>query len=169
MTLTDKIDKLGACYVGIGKVTIARSPVRLTTVLGSCVALTLYCPGEQVGGMAHILLSGDGGGNSTRFSDPAVKQLLGEVRGKSPGKSRLIAKVIGGARSFFSDDGAMIRNIGRNTVLGVVRYLVDEDIDIEGMHIGGTSSRDVMFDLETGDVIIRVKKVNNMKDVLVVV
>ncbi|MBU8920678.1 MAG: hypothetical protein KOO63_02350, partial [Bacteroidales bacterium] len=85
---------------------------------------------------------------------PATRHLISEVRGKVHPESRLIAKVTGGSIGGYRGNDSLVANIGGNTLLSVVEILVEEEIDIEGMHTGGEKERKVIFDLETGDVMI---------------
>lgn len=139
-------------YIAIGQVATGVSPQRMNTLLGSCVALMIYHRETGTGGMAHILLPGDT--NSLNSAIPAARHLIAEVRSKVPPGSRLIAKVTGGSMGAYRGDDSLIANIGGNTLISVVGVLVEEVIDIEGMHTGGEKERKVIFDLETGDVMI---------------
>jgi chemotaxis protein CheD len=155
--------------VNIGQVITADAPSMLGSVLGSCVALTLYDSVGKRGGMAHILMSGDDKSGSLRLSDPATRTLISKLRTACGNDSRLVAKLVGGAGSAFAGEDSALRNIGRNTALQVVTILVNEGIDIEGMHIGGSNSRSVVFDLNTGKVTVCIMSAENGKDVEIVI
>ena len=140
-------------YIAIGQVMIGAAPQRMNTLLGSCVALMIYHRETGTGGMAHILLPG-GDTDSLNAAVPATRHLIAELRDKLPPQSRLIAKVTGGSMGRYRGSDSLVANIGGNTLLSVVEILVEEEIDIEGMHTGGDKERKVIFDLESGDVMI---------------
>ena len=144
----------GVGYVGIGQVVFAEAPERLTAVLASCVAVVVYDPEAKKGGLAHVLMAGEGEGSNFRYSDPAVQHLIEQMREEADAGVRLVAKVVGGARNVMADESSLVGSIGRNAVIRIVTILLEEGIDIEGMHIGGTIERNVLFDAETGEVII---------------
>lgn len=147
--IKDGIEQEKEIHVGIGEIAVASAPAKLKTVLGSCIALSIYVSQLRLGGMAHILLQGDDG-ESLRYSGPATRELIERIRGKIKGDERLIAKLAGGASSSIGDDNPLLRNLGKRTMLHVVKILVDEGIDIFGMHIGGREGRNVIFDLSSG-------------------
>jgi chemotaxis protein CheD len=145
-------------HVGIGQVVTGEAPIVLTTVLGSCVAVTLYDAALKRGGMAHVLARGEGAlKGDCRYSDPAIRKLIADVRSKSSEKSGLVAKVAGGSNTTFIEKSSIISSIGKYTMLSILTILVEEGIDIEGMHVGGVGSRNIAFNLETGVVTISTK------------
>jgi len=146
-------------YVPIGGIKIAKAPERLATLISSCVALIIYERETRTGGLAHILLSGDDDMGSTKLSDPAVKSLIMKIRESVGQKATLAAMIVGGAVSV-SESGSILGNIGRNTALRVMELLVEMHIDIIGMHIGGTQKREVVFDLDTGKMNLKIDKVD---------
>ena len=51
-------DELRLVRLPMGGVFASGTPLKITTLLGSCVAACLYDPGAKIGGMNHILLPG---------------------------------------------------------------------------------------------------------------
>ncbi len=164
MTVLDQeiADSARERYVGIGQVLTEESPGRLNTILGSCVALMLYDTETRFGGMAHILLPGKGNEN-LKYADAACSHLVSEVRKRSVPSSRIIAKIAGGASTKYRGDSSLIGDIGKGNILGVITFLMNEDISIEGMHTGGHFERKILFDLENGDVIVSLSIKDPMK------
>src|SRR5271156_5187741 len=73
-------------------------PSRVTTILGSCVAVCLWDKVRRVGGINHFILPYRRDDRpSPRFGDIAIARLVEEMRhlGCDPGSMR--AKVFGGA------------------------------------------------------------------------
>jgi len=151
-----KRDKHGHIHVGIGELVVDMAPVQLTTVLGSCIALALYVPTKKIGGLAHILIQGDDDSGSLKYSGPATRALLAHIREKTSPADIIVAKLAGGASNTFADDNSLLRHLGKRTMLHVVGILVDEGIDIYGMHVGGSAGRNVVFDLTSGQLEVRV-------------
>lgn len=99
----------------------------VSTLLGSCVAACLHDPIARVGGMNHFLLPGGEGGREQdeRFSVHAMELLVNALLARGASRSRLEAKLFGGANTMqgLSDIGAM--NAGF-----AVRFL-----EREGIHL----------------------------------
>jgi len=142
-------------HVGIGEIVVERAPARLTTVLGSCIALVLYVPGKGLGGLAHILIQGDDEEGNFKYSGPATREILSRMRREAGPTEEIIAKIAGGASNTFAGDSTFLKNLGKRTMLHVVSILVEEGIDIWGMHVGGIKGRNIIFDVDTGRVEIR--------------
>jgi len=78
MTVAEATKTSATPFVGMGQLLTAQPPVRLASVLGSCVAVCLYHPRLRVAGMAHVVLPESTGhqGGPGKFADTAVPALL---------------------------------------------------------------------------------------------
>ena len=114
----------------------------ISTLLGSCVAACLHDPVARVGGMNHFLLPGnEGGGEHTeRFGVHAMELLVNALLARGAARSRLEAKLFGGASTMqgLSDIGAM--NAGF-----AVRFLTREGIHLASSCLGGDRGRRIQF------------------------
>lgn len=136
---------------GLVRLTVAQGETRvstdpsevLTTVLGSCVAACLYDPIGHVGGLNHYLLAEGGGDDPAsmqRYGLYAMEVLINAMLAKGAVRSRMKARIYGGAtmhRSF--------RDIGGANVAFARRFLRDERIPLVGEDVGGTGARRIEF------------------------
>jgi chemotaxis protein CheD len=86
-------------YLHPGQLFVAAQPSAITTILGSCVSLCLWDPVMKIGGINHYLLPfwvGDAIA-SPRFGTVAIEALIEKVLSLGARKSRLRAKLFGGA------------------------------------------------------------------------
>jgi chemotaxis protein CheD len=86
-------------YLHPGQLFAAAQPSAITTILGSCVSLCLWDPVVKIGGINHYLLPfwvGDAIA-SPRFGTVAIEALIEKVLSLGARKSRLRAKLFGGA------------------------------------------------------------------------
>jgi len=159
---TEKLTK----YIPTGQVGVGTAPEKLSTILGSCIALLIYNKIDQVGGLAHILYSGEG--NDNRFSVTATRCLISEIKKLSRNNPSFVAKVVGGEIGS-NLVNPLFQNKEQSILLSVVTMLVEERIDIEGMHTGGNIERNILFDLESGDVIINLGTKDLLKRKILVI
>lgn len=127
--------------------------VMLTTVLGSCVAACLYDPVARLGGMNHFLLAdagAHGDAEAVRYGAYAMEVLINSLLKMGASRSRLQAKVFGGARMF---DG--LSDVGANNARFIRRFLEDEGIALLSESLGGLSARRVEFWPESGRARVR--------------
>jgi chemotaxis protein CheD len=139
--------------VGMGQATFGSDPSRMTTVLGSCVAVTLYSPRLRRGMLAHIVLPKARGvdENPAKYADTAIPYMLTALRREGIPVNDLIAKITGGACMF--GDGQFSR-IGDSNVEAAVQALESAGLSVAGRDVGGSCGRHITFDLATGVVTV---------------
>ena len=134
--------------------------------IGSCIVITLYDPLKKVGALAHPMLAdppaGEAGniGNSTehplRFVGNAIDAMINALEKLGSVKTRLEAKVVGGA-SMFKVFEKNPESIGLQNVEAVREKLEKEGIKILANDTGGNIGRSVVFELTTGLVEVKTK------------
>lgn len=141
--------------VGMGQVAAARTPDRLWSILGSCVALALYHPKRQVGMLSHVVLPFSDGRRGTpgKFADTAVPHMLQLLRAMGVPSDELVAKIAGGACMF---GHSMPLEIGENNVRSIVHALEAVSIRIAGKDVGGAKGRRVTLDCSSGGLLVEV-------------
>ncbi len=128
-------------HVVQGEFAVTEDPSAVfTTILGSCVAACIRDPLAGVGGMNHFLLPGEEGASGLRYGVQAMELLVNGLLQRGAQRSRLEAKLFGGARVMggLSDIGA------QNCVFGE-RFLQDEGIRYLGGSLGGEQARRIQF------------------------
>ncbi len=146
--------------VGMADLNICKSPDMITTLgLGSCVGITLYDPVTKIGGLAHVMLPDStairNNTNIAKFADTGIDELLKRVIAAGANKTRLQAKIAGGAKMFAVSGTSDMGRIGDRNAdaaraklkeLGI-RLLVDET----GLNFGRT----IELYCETGELHIK--------------
>ncbi len=141
----------------MGGVFASNKHLKITTLLGSCIAACLYDPAAKVGGMNHILLPGTmqagDEGLATRYGVQAMELLINRIMKLGGSKQALRAKVFGGAKMLaFSPCVVDIAAMNSEFIL---EFLKREQIPLEAYSLGGTSAVTVWFEPITGRVQIR--------------
>lgn len=120
----------------------------LSTILGSCVAVCLHDPVCQLGGMNHFLLpfgQEEGANRPVRYGLFAMEMLINSLMKDGAKKSRLQAKLFGGAR--ISTD---LRDIGQSNATFAREFLATEGIPCLAESLGGNNARRVVYHPATG-------------------
>lgn len=144
----------------IGRWAVASSPLKIRTILGSCVGIVLLDQKIRVGGLAHVVLPDSRGAadHPGKFADTAVPALLADLR-KHASTVRPIAKLVGGA-SMFPPGGGGSTNpamaIGQANADAVEKILARLNIAVIARDLGGDAGRRLTLDLQTGAVVIRI-------------
>lgn len=150
--------------VKIADLAVAREPAVITTHgLGSCLAIILYDPQAKVGGLAHVMLPSPelvkNQTNVAKFPATAIEAMVSEIERLGGSRSRLRAKMAGGARMFgallASSKGAGTANIGQRNAQEARAELVRLGIPIVAEDTGSDYGRSVEFLVSSGTVLVR--------------
>lgn len=120
----------------------------VTTTLGSCVASCLYDPYARVGGMNHFLLPhGEAfeGPDAIRYGAHAMELLINGLLHAGAKKSRLVAKLFGGARL-----SERLPDVGGANAAFAEHFLRHEGIVYLGGSMRGSAARRIEFWPESG-------------------
>lgn len=135
-----------------------RKPTDIQTVLGSCVAVCLFDPRLNVGGINHYMLPlWEGDGLATvKYGNIAIEKLIERMSALGSEKKSLVAKIFGGADSL-GDQG--FYGIGKRNIVVAQDILAALHIPVIASNVGGTIGRKILFNTGTGQVLM--KFVNN--------
>lgn len=146
--------------VGMADLKLCKAPDAVTTLgLGSCVGIAIRDPITKVGGLAHIMLpdSTQIANNqcTAKFADTGTKELVDIIVKAGGNRSRLVAKIAGGAKMFAFQNKADLIAVGQRNVEAVVKILGEMRIPILARDTGENYGRTVEFYPETGDFVIK--------------
>jgi len=148
--------------VGMADYKVGSSPDTLISYgLGSCVGIALFDPIAKVGGLSHIMLPDSSSArlveNPAKFADSAIPLMLNDILRLGGSKTRLWAKIAGGAQMFTFANTMEIMRIGDRNTDAVISTLRKLDIPLLGRDTGGNYGRTVELKLDIG--IFRVKTI----------
>jgi chemotaxis protein CheD len=92
--------------------------------------------------------------NAFKYADTGIREALSLMAAKGCAKPRMIAKIAGGARMFELTVGNL-GNIGQRNIESVRLTLKREGIRLVGEDVGGTVARTLLFDVSSGEALIR--------------
>jgi chemotaxis protein CheD len=141
----------GDFYFGSGN-------TRISTLLGSCISITLWHPRHRIGGMCHYLLAQrsvslthgaphpilDG-----RYADDAFALFLRHMAEAGTRPNEYQAKLFGGGNMFDSDGDSI--EIGSRNIERARKLLSTSNITLVAEHVGGNGRRILHFDLRNGN------------------
>lgn len=132
-------------HVAQGEFVVTDEPgAVLTTILGSCVAACIRDASAKVGGMNHFLLPGDAcadRGESLRYGVNAMELLINALLERGAIRSRLEAKLFGGACVL----EGVTNDVGARNARFAARFLDAEGISCVGHSLGGALGRRVRY------------------------
>ena len=146
--------------IGMAAMAVCSGDDAVTTLgLGSCIGIAIRDPATGIGGLVHIMLPDSteirNNANRPKFADTGIEDLVSEIVKKGGNRSRLVAKIAGGAQMFsFGSQNDMIR-IGERNALSSKKKLNEMKIPLLAEDTGKTYGRTVVFYPKNGDFLIR--------------
>ena len=141
--------------VGMADYKVGCYPASLISYgLGSCIGIAIYDPITKIGGLAHIMLPDSKQARSTenlaKFADTCLPIMLEAMIKLGAMKSRLTAKIAGGAQMFAFTNSTDIMRVGERNAEAVRAVLKKLDIRLIADDTGGNYGRTVELKLDTG-------------------
>ncbi|WP_263772885.1 chemotaxis protein CheD [Propionivibrio soli] len=128
---------------------------RISTLLGSCVSVTLWHPKKHIGGMCHYMLTErdrpSGVPLDGRYAAEAFALFLQNVAAASTRPCEYQAKLFGGANMFNWNQGDG-SDIGARNIEYAHRMLAANHITLMAEHVAGSGRRKLHFDVWSGEV-----------------
>lgn len=146
--------------VGMADLKLCKSPDAVTTLgLGSCVGIAIRDPVTKIGGLAHIMLPDStkilNNSHIPKFADTGVKELVRLIVEAGGMRSRLVAKIAGGAQMYAFQNKSDLVAVGERNIEAVIQVLKELKIPILAQETGDNYGRTVTFYPETGDFVIK--------------
>lgn len=149
-------------YLNPGDFYFGDGDARIHTLLGSCVAITLWHPVLHLGGMCHFVLPGrdrqEGGKPDGRYGDEAMKLFMAALARFNTRPGEYQAKLFGGGNMFSDLAGNKAEGVAQRNAEAGVALLQRNGFRIESEDLGGSGHRRVIFDLRDGSVWVRHEK-----------
>lgn len=152
----------GDCFIGV-------QPTLVTTVLGSCLAVTLHAPKQGFGTVCHAFLPDSSADRHKadpqicRYVDTALMNMLESLDRLGVPRRELVIKMFGGS------NGIALRgvettsyNIGLRNVEMARKLLKFARLNVAVEDVGGNRGRKIMFHTQTGEIWL--KRLNNIDD-----
>ncbi|MEJ2184221.1 MAG: chemotaxis protein CheD [Nitrospirota bacterium] len=142
-------------FLHAGMIFSSLKPHVVVTVLGSCVSVCLWDSGLRAGGINHYLVpfwNGEGL-MSPRYGNVAIRKLISKMLSLGGKREALVAKVFGGAS--LMTESTLFTCVGERNIALALDVLAQEGIPIVKQDVGGKSGRRIVFDTQTGSVLMK--------------
>lgn len=157
MTLHNDLPEV---FLHPGELWFGGERMRVRTILGSCVAITLWHPQRRIGGMCHYMLPGcvesskvprDG-----RYAEEAISLLREQIERNNTQPHEYEAKLFGGGNMFPpSHLRSDILPVSDRNIAVARELMTRHGFRIKAEHMGGHGHRSIIFEVNNGDVWVR--------------
>jgi chemotaxis protein CheD len=139
-------------YLSPGHIYLSHEPALVSTVVGSCVAVSLWDSRKGYGGMAHFLypFTGDRQRATAKYGNVAIKCLVSMFLDLGVPEKNLRAQIFGGALTAPADS---IR-IAKENVQAARKVLRSHRIQIVSEDTGGKMGRKIVYNTQRNEAIV---------------
>jgi len=140
-----------------GQWCVARHGELVRTILGSCVAVTMFHRVSRTGAVCHAVMPAaagkDGRGRCGFYVACVVHRMLEEMLAAGAGQGEIETKLFGGAALIARKSSAFA--VGRSNLEQARAMLEELGLSIKTCCVGGETGRVLLFDAATGDAFVR--------------
>ena len=148
-------------YLMPGHMYFGKEQPGVKTLLGSCIAVTLWHPYKLVGGMCHITLPGTNPKDmNPKYAYGAINTFLKEIAAHQTRPQDYITQIYGGGKMTSVDDSPSMRDIGNKNAWKTLELLAHNKFRLSHMDILDTKYRHIEMNLHTGRVICKATDVS---------
>lgn len=146
-------------FLQTGDCFIAVQPTLVTTVLGSCVAVTMHAPKQGIGTICHAFLPDSSADKFKadpqicRYVDTALQNMLESLDRLGVPRRDLVVKMFGGSTGIAvrGMEGSSY-DIGRRNLEMARKLLRFVRLKVVVEDVGGARGRKILFNTQTGEV-----------------
>jgi chemotaxis protein CheD len=139
-----------------GELYVADCPTIVTTLLGSCLSVTMFSPQHRIGAICHAVLPCEQGVCwDTRYVDSSIILMLRHFTHLSIKRSHLQVKLFGGADIGSRGKGGSLLSVGSQNVTAALRVIKEQNLILAASDLGGARGRKIVFYAHTGEVYLQ--------------
>ena len=160
----ESTDGIVSRFINPGEFFFGDSNCQIHTILGSCIAITLWHPFLTIGGMCHFVLPGTrAAGNEVhgdhgingRYGDSVMILFAREAAKYGTKLNEYQAKIFGGSKMILNSTMLKDELIGTRNTEVAIKLLAERGIPLLVTHVGETGFRRIAFDVWSGDVWVK--------------
>jgi chemotaxis protein CheD len=151
-------------YLKPGEMHIAESPTVVSTVLGSCISVTMFCRALAVGAICHGLLPECKGlkdctracAEGFKYVNCSLQRMIERFRLLNINLSEIEVKVFGGADVLLEEPNkGTALNVGRQNIESALQGIERAGLSLATYDVGGAFGRKILFYTHTGEIFLK--------------
>ncbi len=148
--------ELPVVYLKPGELYFVRQPTIVVTIVGSCIAVTMFHSYFKVGTICHSLLPYGNGDNGFKYVDCSIRRMVREYDFQGIQRDEIEVKLFGGSDMFTVTERISARlTVGHENIRAAENVLREENLKILNRDTGGVRGRKLYFNTDTGEVFLK--------------
>lgn len=137
----------------------------VSTLLGSCVAVTMFSQRLGAGAICHGLLPSCKGVKpcvcdnycleGKRYVDCSIIRMLGWFRENGVAQEEIDVKVFGGSEMLSATASTTRASVGQQNIAIAFQVIEKENLRVSASDVGGLRGRKIIFSAHTGEVMLK--------------
>jgi len=165
--------KLESIYLKPGEFHFGENPAVVSTILGSCVSVTMFHPGSGTGAICHGLLPRCGGKKSCngtclegfKYIDCSIKRMIKKFDALGINRVDIQVKIFGGSDMFGTGSSDVLsKTIGMENVMVANTMIEKAGLRVAAFDTRGNQGRKILFFPHTGEVFLKRLRVAEILD-----
>lgn len=143
---------LETLFLRPGQAYLGDRPALVSTVLGSCVSVTMFHP-SRPGCICHALMPSkpeSGEKDVFHYVDSSLAHMLGGLLSLRVPRAEIEVKLFGGSNTFSGK-----ATVGQSNVTAALRFIEEERLRLCASDVGGRTGRKIVFNTGTGRVFLK--------------
>jgi chemotaxis protein CheD len=152
-------------YLKPGEIYFSHKPAVISTLLGSCVSVTMFSHRMGAGAICHGLLPSCKGqkpcecdkfcSEGMRYVDCSIMRMLEWFERNGVARGEIDVKVFGGADMLSGPESAAKATVGQQNISMAFQVIEKENLRIAASDVGGLRGRKIIFSTHTGEVLLK--------------
>jgi chemotaxis protein CheD len=163
-------------YLKPGDIYLSAKPALISTLLGSCVSVTMFNPRLKAGAICHGLLPSCKGkepreceifcSDGIRYVDCSIMRMLEWFLQLGVEREEIDVKVFGGSDMIGCTEIKSRATVGQQNISKAFQVLEMERLRIAASDVGGLRGRKLFFSTHTGEVLLKRLRKSANRDML---
>jgi len=157
-----KESEVSTIYLKPGEVCFSKSPVKIVTVLGSCVSIIMYSKSCRVGAICHAVMPSREAAmtkqrlkDAFQYVDSSMEWMLSQFEEAGIKRDAIEVKIFGGSEIFFDNSKKSSIGVGKKNIEAAIRMIKHKNLKLKAWNIGGNKGRKLIFYTDTGEVLTK--------------
>ncbi len=143
-------------YLKPGGLYFGKNPAVVSTVLGSCITVTMYHQRLRIGAICHGILPRGGCGEGFKYINCAIHHMIQKYDAYRVRRRFIEVKLFGGSDMFGTENTRMRHKpIGLQNIETAVKIIEKEGLRVMDSDLGGDLGRKIFFNTQTGEVLLK--------------
>jgi chemotaxis protein CheD len=155
-------------YLHPGEAFFCKKPLIVSTVLGSCISITMFNKQNKLAGISHCQLpkcdkyniNCDNCDEPFKYVNCSVKKMLEKFNEHEINSDAIEVKLFGGADVLNNTNGVINYTVGKQNIITAKKIINKNNLNLVARDVGGKQGRKIFFNSETGEIILYRLKLN---------